>query len=244
MMASTLGSLNPLRYRGYVYDQETGLYYLQSRYYNPEIGRFINADGFTSTGQGLLGNNMFAYCGNNPISRYDPAGKRYFEASPYYSSGESNSFSPQPNAPAMSAEEVVRQELRTSGHSTYKGAHVFTLDLPVEGSAFSYGVIVMDTALLDATEDCFSDTLNHEYGHYIHMWQVGPAHYTKNVAIPSLITAAISDANGNDFQKWVYDHYFQVPWERIADQLGGVDRNQPSIINTLASLYWCIAFVI
>ena len=66
-MASTLGLHNPLRYRGYVYDTETGLYYLQSRYYNPEWGRFINADGYVSTGQGLLGNNMFAYCLNNPI---------------------------------------------------------------------------------------------------------------------------------------------------------------------------------
>ena len=56
-MASTLGTINPLRYRGYVYDQETGLYYLQSRYYNPEMGRFINADAFNSTGQGILGNN-------------------------------------------------------------------------------------------------------------------------------------------------------------------------------------------
>ena len=42
-MATTLGKHNPLRYRGYVYDQETQLYYLQSRYYNPEIGRFLNA---------------------------------------------------------------------------------------------------------------------------------------------------------------------------------------------------------
>jgi len=69
MMASTLGTLNPLRYRGYVYDTENGLYTLQNRYYNPEIGRFINADSFTSPGQGLLGNNMFAYCGNSPVSR-------------------------------------------------------------------------------------------------------------------------------------------------------------------------------
>ena len=50
-LASTLGALNPLRYRGYVYDTETGLYYLQSRYYDPEVGRFINADAFASTGQ-------------------------------------------------------------------------------------------------------------------------------------------------------------------------------------------------
>ena len=76
-LASTLGTLNPLRYRGYVYDTETGYYYLQSRYYDPEIGRFINADAFTSTGQGLLGNNMFAYCGNAPVNFADPSGTRY-----------------------------------------------------------------------------------------------------------------------------------------------------------------------
>ena len=73
-MADTLGQMNPLRYRGYVYDTETGLYYLQSRYYDPKVGRFINADAFASTGQGVLGNNMFAYCGNNPVSREDGSG--------------------------------------------------------------------------------------------------------------------------------------------------------------------------
>ena len=69
-----IGNINPLRYRGYYYDAETGLYYLNSRYYDPETGRYINADGYVSTGQGILGNNMFAYCGNNPISRSDPNG--------------------------------------------------------------------------------------------------------------------------------------------------------------------------
>jgi len=72
--ATTLGVHNPLRYRGYVYDVETGLYYLQSRYYNPAMGRFVNADAFASTGQGVLGNNMFAYCNNNPINFVDPSG--------------------------------------------------------------------------------------------------------------------------------------------------------------------------
>ena len=65
---------NPLRYRGYVYDTETELYYLQSRYYDPELGRFINADALVSTGQGVLGNNMFAYCRNNPVRRKDVSG--------------------------------------------------------------------------------------------------------------------------------------------------------------------------
>ena len=72
--ASTLGQDNPLRYRGYVYDSETQLYYLQSRYYNPEWGRFINADALVSTGQGVLGNNMFAYCNNNPANCVDTTG--------------------------------------------------------------------------------------------------------------------------------------------------------------------------
>ena len=76
-LKDTLGAHNPLRYRSYVYDEETQLYYLQSRYYNPEVGRFINADNYPSTGQGLLGNNMFAYCGNNPISRLDVCGESF-----------------------------------------------------------------------------------------------------------------------------------------------------------------------
>ena len=75
--APSLGWHNPLLYRGYVYDRETGLYYLQSRYYNPTIGRFINADGHVATGQGLTGNNMFAYCGNNPTTRADHSGESF-----------------------------------------------------------------------------------------------------------------------------------------------------------------------
>ncbi len=79
-LADNLGTANALRYRSYVYDTETELYYLQSRYYNPEIGRFINADAFVSTGQGLLGNNMFAYCGNNPVRYVDSSGRDFEEA--------------------------------------------------------------------------------------------------------------------------------------------------------------------
>ena len=66
---------NPLRYRGYYYDYETGFYYLQSRYYDPEIGRFISADIYPTTGQDFTGNNMFVYCGNNPVIRVDKIGE-------------------------------------------------------------------------------------------------------------------------------------------------------------------------
>ena len=74
-LASTLGKNNPFRYRGYVYDEETGFYYVSSRYYDPEIGRFINADDIAYLGmRGLTSYNLFAYCGNNPVMGYDPYG--------------------------------------------------------------------------------------------------------------------------------------------------------------------------
>ena len=63
---------NPFRYRGYYYDTETGLYYLQSRYYNPEWGRFLNADSCLYSS--MLGFNMFVYCDNNPVNYIDPYG--------------------------------------------------------------------------------------------------------------------------------------------------------------------------
>ena len=72
---TAIANLNPLRYRGYVYDNETGFYYLQTRYYDPTTCRFINADGYNSTGHGILGNNMFAYCNNNPVMYSDPTGE-------------------------------------------------------------------------------------------------------------------------------------------------------------------------
>jgi RHS repeat-associated protein len=73
-MAGTVGLQNPYRYRGYYYDSETGLYYLLTRYYDPEVGRFVNADGLASTGHGVLGHNMYAYCLNDPVNHSDPTG--------------------------------------------------------------------------------------------------------------------------------------------------------------------------
>ena len=76
--ASFIGHINPLRYRGYYYDRETRLYYLQSRYYDFANCRFINADGqFTD---GFIGSNLFAYCENNPIRYSDPTGLLAAEA--------------------------------------------------------------------------------------------------------------------------------------------------------------------
>ena len=74
--ANKLGNLNSIRYRGYVYDSETGLYYLQSRYYDPETGRFLNADAvdFIGYSDSVISYNMFAYCENEPVGCSDPSG--------------------------------------------------------------------------------------------------------------------------------------------------------------------------
>lgn len=73
-LAETLGKVQPFRYRGYVFDEETGLYYLRSRYYNPGWGRFVNADVLIGAGK-LLSHNLFAYCDNVPVSFSDKHGQ-------------------------------------------------------------------------------------------------------------------------------------------------------------------------
>ena len=76
-LASTIGKRNPFRYRGYYYDDETGMYYLQSRYYDPEIKRFICADRqevLTEVPSALGHKNLFNYCDNNPVVRLDIEG--------------------------------------------------------------------------------------------------------------------------------------------------------------------------
>ena len=77
---SHFANVNPFRYRGYIYDTETGFYYLQSRYYDPEIGRFINADGQINQQESISGYNLFAYCNNDPINMIDSDGKFPFLA--------------------------------------------------------------------------------------------------------------------------------------------------------------------
>ena len=70
----TWAAVNPLRYRGYFWDSETGYYWLQTRYYNPQWRRFLNADSLFVAGDVLTAANMYGYCDNNPIMKIDPTG--------------------------------------------------------------------------------------------------------------------------------------------------------------------------
>jgi len=79
-LAATLGKRNPFRYRGYIYDEETGLYYLRSRYYNAVSQRFLSPDNFIAEGQALLCHNPYCYCANAPIAAFDPNGTWFLTA--------------------------------------------------------------------------------------------------------------------------------------------------------------------
>ena len=80
-LANTVGAINSIRYRGYYYDVETGLYYVSSRYYDAEIGRWINADSQLNVDAGTLGTNLFVYCLNDPVNQVDPLGTASYKNS-------------------------------------------------------------------------------------------------------------------------------------------------------------------
>lgn len=106
-LAETLGKVQPFRYRGYVFDEETGLYYLRSRYYNPGWGRFVNADG------AIIQKNLFAYCSNGPIVGYDPSGFERVKLTPH----RSDSSEKYPDS-VMSVDlfvELIKQAVETEG---------------------------------------------------------------------------------------------------------------------------------
>ena len=73
--SNSIGTYNPFRYRGYYYDSESGTYYCNSRYYDSQMGRWLNSDDISYLDPVTLnGLNLYAYCGNNPVNRYDTTG--------------------------------------------------------------------------------------------------------------------------------------------------------------------------
>jgi RHS repeat-associated protein len=230
---------NPLRYRGYVWDKDTGLYYLQSRYYNPEWGRFINADALISTGQGILGNNMFAYCNNNPVNGFDHSGHAFHTLdSKLIGIGSLHGIVDAGGGGGISgcggesgrqkSLKVIQREiayynntneqvvLESEFISFYHGVPVFRANFGI-GGGLSFGIIVLDDDY--KYNNTGINTLKHEYGHRLHMEDIGVVNYTFTTAIPSLIGAALSNA------EIINVDYYSLPWEYVADRYGNVTRN-------------------
>ena len=155
--AGSLADVNPLRYRGYYYDNEISFYYLQSRYYNPSLGRFINSDSYASTGTGFLGYNMFAYCLNCPIIYADYLGTRIiiiiYDANEKKRNGDDNSFigdyAAYESKSYSSEDEVILVPVRSMGEfieewnyldKVYAPGEIDVLEIIVHGNVDLLGI--------------------------------------------------------------------------------------------------------
>lgn len=226
-LANTLASIDPLVYRGYVYDYGTKLDYLQSRYYNYTTGRFINADAFVSTGQGILGNNMFAYCLNNPVMLVDPTGHCSYLGSinsPKLDCGKMSCVESKNYNPDWEEIAVLNGE-----SNTYKG--VYIIRAPINKRGFSYGFILLGNNIKANQEGI--NTLKHEYGHYLQLQELGFVKYNIFIVQPSVMGATM------DYFGWLDCYYYDLPWEFVADVYGGVKRpGGEHIALDLALWYW------
>ena len=215
----TIGVQNPFRYRGYYYDTETELYYLNSRYYDPMVGRFLNADEvIADVNNTTKGYNMYIYCFSDPVNMSDMSGNW-----PKLIEDGLNWFNQNITQPITRFVQGITEDFKnydpnnrsedkvfsSNYFSNYKGTLV--IKTPFD-SSFSFGFIGLSQNQQTST------TLNHEYGHTIQMSNMGIIDYTAKVAIPS-ITINILDR----IDKLPYD-YYGAPWEAAADQLGGVNR--------------------
>lgn len=226
------------------------MYYLQSRYYDPNTCRFINADGYVSTGQGILGYNMFAYCGNNPVMRVDPGGNSWYDWINTIA-GFLNPISTLTAIGALAAAAVQGRwedieydfengyfnpfnqdesaALDAKVLSFYKGSTVIRQGIDSWGACSILGAIWIGSSL---TGNLFNvDDLNHEFGHSVQERLLGNAYIT-TIAIPSL-SYNLYDRVVNAGET----AYYSTPWERTADFLGGVTRTSYKA----NSMVWAVA---
>jgi hypothetical protein len=204
---------------------------------------------------------MYAYCNNNPANMFDPTGKicatflgdNHIFSSMFLTgssrggggmtcaSGGSRSYLDKLIHAEKaffnnSDEEAVFRYLEHGGFAFYNGVPVFSADLG-DGSAFSFGFIVMDDFYTSDTTG--KNTIKHEYGHKLHMDEIGIINYAFTTAIPSLICAGLSNAKIIDI------HYYSLPWECVADMYGGVNRTgYTQWADEAASVFWAYTVLV
>lgn len=170
---ASIGSVNPLRYRGYYYDTESGFYYVSNRYYDAVVSRFLNADaGIAGVGGELLGCNMFAYSFNNPVNMDDQDGNW-----PKWVQKLGNAVKKSASKVAKKVKSVVKKikqdvknfniknksekkVLKSNYFSAYKGKVVVRTNLNRSGS---YGALFITRETNQRKNP--EDVVRHEYGH-------------------------------------------------------------------------------
>ena len=238
--------VNPIRYRGYYWDAETGFYYLQSRYYDPEIKRYISADGYVFTGQDMQSGNMFAYCGNCPVNRYDPDGNMYM-------TDGGDSFHTQEQIQKElkkwqvyfriqsdlknydSDNKDIDKVFKSNYFSSYKGTFIWRHSSSFLTSWSISGMIFLNHSSDKKELQIRSNLLNHEYGHILQERELGLYKYIHMIAIPSVTYNLLSRRS-----KVLNDNYYNMPWEYDADIRGNVSRSHMVWSKPLTELYYTL----
>ena len=225
-----VGTYNSFRYRGYYYDTAIMLYYLKTRWYDPETGRFISPDSINYLDpQSINGLNLYAYCLNNPVMYTDPEGKsilQFFISLVSYvgmaimsiwDDDIRNDMDAIGWNPFNTNESAVVQSSKVS---FYKGVPVIRTNMNRAGTF--YAIILQSNANIV--------TLKHEWGHTIQSAILGPIKYGVMIGLPSAF-------------EWSNRSYYSRPWEITADIFGGVSErldsnyyNQNDIIRGFAYL--------
>ena len=242
-----IATLNPIRYRGYYYDTHTGLYYLQSRYYNPAWGRFISPDCYVSTGQGLLGNNMYIYCNNNPVMYVDPEGcslESFFTPIPLIQTmwpivqdalgsfvdnllSDIRAFDPN------NTDELTVYE--ANYFSCYNDRLIILHSSNFLTSGSFLGTIFLNHNNRQKAEDnaYAIEVLRHEYGHSLQEEEMGTLRYLCKIGIPSVVYNLISRNS-----QVLLDNYESMPWEYDADRRVGIQRDYAQWAPSVADWYF------
>jgi len=179
-------SYNPFRYRGYYYDTETAFYYLQSRYYDPVTGRFLNADGYINANGDLIGYNMYAYCSNNPVMYIDSTGQMWQLVPALHPRNQAEVF--KGNLDGVSGGYI--QPRFTASYS--------------ESSAYSTWVIRSITAYFDGSlGGYFTDSLTHGILNFDYYNVPGAVTVTDDMAVKDTIIVyrSVSKQEAQDIRK-------------------------------------------
>ena len=242
---NSVASDNPIRYRSYYYDEETSLYYLKTRYYDPEIGRFMTIDGISYLNANAInGLNMYAYCGNNPVMGIDPNGTSVlgvlagiaayvFSGVIFQAAVTATSFVGMAIASIWDTD--IREDLNKLRVGETGLINIFNDDIDIITSSKkvsfykgapifigtlskrsgSFGLIYLNEGRKTG------ETIQHEYGHNKQIMLLGPLNYLFSIGVPSFLMLGLDKYEVPVGKEALYNYYRQ-PWEASADMFGDV----------------------